>query len=89
VKLLHRPIEVSPFCKSVQTYEGVTYAECDNGVIDRIDGNYKVTKSFITIKGEDVWSISAHNDRIYTLSSISTARVHDLKAGLMQITQAI
>jgi len=26
-----------------------------------------------------VWSISAHNDRIYTLSSNSTARVHDLK----------
>jgi len=59
------------------TYRGVTYAGCYGGV-DRIDENNKVTKSFFSIKGT-VMSISVHNDRIYTLSSDSTVRVHDLE----------
>jgi len=71
-------VEVSPYCYSVHTYKGVTYAGCVRGV-DRIDENNKVTKSFISIKGSHVLSISVYNDRIYTLSSDSTVRVHDLK----------
>jgi len=71
-------VSVSPFCYSVYTYKGITYVGCDGGV-DRIDENNKVTKSFISLKGKEVWSISVHNDRIYTLSSDSTVRVHDLK----------
>jgi len=63
---------------SVHTYKGVTYAGFRGGV-NRIDENNKVTKSSISIKGKDVWSISIHNDRIYTLSSDSTVRVHDLE----------
>jgi len=70
--------KVSPYCKSVHTYKGITYAGCAGGV-DRIDENNKVTKSFISIKVSRVKSISVHNDRIYTLSSDSTVRVHDLK----------
>jgi len=70
--------KVSPFCKSVHTYKGITYAGCGEGV-DRIDENNKVTKSFISIKDSDVMSISVHNDRIYTLSSDSTVRVHNLE----------
>jgi len=68
--------KVSPYCRSVHTYKGITYAGCSGGV-DRIDENNKVTKSFISIK--DVMSISVHNDRIYTLSSDLTVRVHDLE----------
>jgi len=71
-------VSVSPFCWAVHTYKGITYAGCYGGV-DRIDENNKVTKSFISIKGSDVKSISVHNDQIYTLSSDSTVRVHDLK----------
>jgi len=71
-------VEVSPHCYSIYTYKGVTYAGCVGGV-DRIDENNKVTKSFISIKGCYVESISVHNDRIYTFSSNSTVRVHDLK----------
>jgi len=70
--------EVSPFCWSVYTYKGITYAGC-YGSVDRIDENNKVTKSFISIKGSCVMSISVHNDRIYTLSSGFTVRVHDLE----------
>jgi len=70
--------KISPYCYSVYTYKGITYAGCDGGV-DRIDENNKVTKSFISFKGNDVWSISVHNDRIYSLSSDSTVRVHGLK----------
>jgi len=75
--------EVTPYCRSVHTYKGITYAGCVGGVY-RIDENNKVTKPFISIKDEDVMSISVHNDRIYTLSSSftlssdSTIRVHDL-----------
>jgi len=71
-------VEVSPHCYSVHTYEGITYAGCSGGV-DRINENNKVTKSFISIKGSTVVSFSVHNDRIYTLSSDSTVRVHDLE----------
>jgi len=71
-------VEVYPSCTSVHTYKGVTYAGCRGGV-DRIDENNKVTKSFIYLKGSSVWSISVHNDRIYTLSTGSTVRVHDLE----------
>jgi len=71
-------VSVSPFCWSVHTYKGITYAGCDEGV-DRIDENNKVTKLFISIKGSSVESISVHNDRIYTLSSDLTVRVHDLE----------
>jgi len=71
-------VDVSPFCYSVYTYKGVTYAGCGGGV-DRIDENNKVTKSFISIEGSNVMSISVHNDRIYTLCFDSTVRVHDLK----------
>jgi len=75
---LTNTVEVSPYCRSVHTYKGVTYAGCGGGV-DRIDENNKVTKLFISIKDEGVMSISIHNDRIYTLSSDSTVRVHDLE----------
>jgi len=71
-------VEVSPHCYSVHTYKGITYAGCEARV-DRIDENNKVTKSFISIKGSNVMSISVHNDRIYTLSFDLTVRVHDLK----------
>jgi len=71
-------VEVSPNCHSVYAYKGVTYAGCDEGV-DKIDENNKVTKSFISIKGKEVVSISVHNDRIYTLATDSTVRVHDLE----------
>jgi len=71
-------VKVSPRCYSVHTYKGVTYAGCRGGV-DRIGENNKVIKSFIPVKGRNVWSISVHNDRIYTLSSDSTVRVHDLE----------
>jgi len=71
-------VEVSPYCLTVHTYKGITYAGCIEGV-DRIDENNKVTKSFISLKGYAVRSISVHNNRIYTLSSDSTVRVHDLE----------
>jgi len=71
-------VEVSPYCMSVHTYKGVTYAGCRGGV-DWIDENNKVTKLFISVNGRNVWSISVHNDRIYTLSTDSTVRVHDLE----------
>jgi len=71
-------VDVSPYCYSVHTYKCITYAGC-NGGVDRIDENNKVTKSFISIKGRDVWCISVHSDRIYTLSSDLTVRVHDLE----------
>jgi len=71
-------VKVSPYCYSVHTYKGVTYARCYGGV-DRIDGNNKVTKLFISIKGSSVWSVTVHNDSIYTLSSDSTVRGHDLE----------
>jgi len=71
-------VEVSRPCYSVYTYRGITYAGCDGGV-DKIDENNKVTKSFISIKGKEVWTISVHNDRIYTLSSDLTVKVHDLE----------
>jgi len=70
-------VDVSPSCLSVYTYEGVTYAGCGKGV-HRIDEINKATKLFISIKGSHVESISVHNDRIYTLSSDSAVRVHDL-----------
>jgi len=71
-------VKVSPYCWSVHTYKGITYAGCKGGV-DRIDENNKVTKSFISIKDSDVMSISVHNDRIYTLSTDFTVKVHDLE----------
>jgi len=75
---LTNTVEVSPYCWSVHAYKGVTYAGC-RGCVDRIDENNKVTKSFISIKGEYVASISVHNDRIYALSTDSTVRLHDLE----------
>jgi len=77
VKLINA-VTVSLGCFSVHTYKGITYAGCYEGV-DRIDENNKVTRSFISIKGCHVLSISVHDDRIYTLSSDSTVRVHDLE----------
>jgi len=71
-------VEVSPHCWSVHTHKGITYAGCSGGV-DRIDENNKVTKSFISIKGSNVMSVSVHNDRIYTLSAGLPVRVHDLE----------
>jgi len=71
-------VEVSPRCRAVHTYKGITYAGCGEGV-DRIDENNKVTESFISLKDSRVRSITVHNDRIYTLSSDSTVRVYSLK----------
>jgi len=75
---LIKTAKVSPYCWSVHLYKGVTYAGCEEGV-DKIDENNKVTKSFISIEGSYVRSVSVHNDRIYTLSSDLTVRVHDLE----------
>jgi len=75
---LKKNVEVSSECCSVHTYKGIAYAGCRGGV-DRIDEKRKVTKSFISIGGSVVGDISVHNDRIYTLSSDSTVRVHDLE----------
>jgi len=71
-------VEVSSYCRSVHTYNGVTYAGCSGGV-DRIDENNKITKSFISINGRYVFSISVHNGQMYTFSSDSTVRVYDLQ----------
>jgi len=77
VKLINS-VEVFSHCRTIHTYRGITYAGC-KGRVDRIDENNKVTKSFISITGRDVWSISVRNNKIYTLSSDSTVRVHDLE----------
>jgi len=71
-------VEVSPCCSSVHTYKGITYAACSGGV-DRIDENNKATKSFISGLSGNVQSVLVHNDKICSLSSDSTVRVHDLE----------
>jgi len=71
---------VSTAGRSVHMYNGITYVGYDNGVM-RVNRNYKVTKKFLFPIEEDycVSSIAVNNDRIYTLSSDSIVRVHDLE----------
>jgi len=65
---------------SVLFCNGITYIGGNNGV-KKVNRNYKLAENFLfRLKDSGfVWTISVHNDRIYTLSSDSTVRVHDLE----------
>jgi len=59
-------VDVSNHCYSVCRYEGNTYVGLDNGGIDRVDENYNVTQSFVTVSCV-VLGIAAYKDQLYAL----------------------
>jgi len=78
---LIKTVSIASHCRSVHIYNGITYIGGSTGV-KRVNRNYEVyhgTFLFCIEGGHLVFSISVHNDRIYTLSSDSTVRVHELK----------
>jgi len=64
LKLL-QSVDVSNACYSVCSYEGNTYVGIYGGVA-RVDGNYNVTQSFVTVSGT-VFGLTAYKDQLYSL----------------------
>jgi len=64
LKLL-QSVDVSNYCYSVCRYEGNTYVGV-YGRVDRVDENYNVTQSFVTVSG-CVLGLTAYKDQLYAL----------------------
>jgi len=64
LKLL-QSVDVSDYCWSVCRYEGNTYVGV-NGGVDRVDENYNVTQSFVTVSGT-VFGLTAYKDQLFSL----------------------
>jgi len=65
LKLL-QSVDVSNYCYSVCRYEGNTYVGLYGGGVDRVDENYNVTQSFVTVS-DYVWGLTAYKDQLYSL----------------------
>jgi len=77
---LIRTVSIGENFYSVHCCNGITYVGGNNGV-KRVNKNHRVILTFFFGIDEKhcVLSISVHNDRIYTFSTDSTVRVHDLE----------
>jgi len=64
LKLL-QSVDVSRNCWSVCRYEGNTYVGRPRR-LDRVDENYNVTQSFVTVSGH-VFGLTAYEDQLYAL----------------------
>jgi len=64
LKLL-QSVDVSNACYSVCRYEGNTYVGLYGGRVARVDENYNVTQSFVTVKGH-MFGLTAYKDQLYT-----------------------
>jgi len=65
LKLL-QSVDVSNDCYSVCSYEGNTYVGLYGGGVDRVDENYNVTQSFVTVSGS-VFGLTVYKDQLYSL----------------------
>ena len=81
---LIREVKTDNSCYTVCHYKGYIYVGQVGGAIDRIDQHGRVTKAFIKLDNHVV-SLSAHNDRLYTLvyqdKTPSKVSVHNLNNG--------
>ena len=64
---LLQTVQVSSSCTSVCQYEGNTYVGLHNQTIDRIDGSYQLSKSFLSGFSNLVGSVRVYKDRVYSL----------------------
>ena len=64
---LLQTVQVSSSCTSVCQYEGNTYVGLHNQTIDRIDGSYQLSKSFLSGFSNNVVSVRVYKDRVYSL----------------------
>ena len=80
--ILLRTVSVSYHCDAICHYKGKTYVGLFNHEIDRIDPNYNLTPSFLTLNSL-VFSICVHQDRVYSLlfGKPYIVNVHDLHSG--------
>ena len=63
---LIREVKTDNSCYTVCHYKGYIYVGQYGGAIDRIDEHGRVTKAFMKL-ANSVFSLAAHNDRLYTL----------------------
>jgi len=59
-------VDVYNYCDSVCRYEGNTYVGVNGGGAARVDENYNVTQSFVTVS-DYVFGLTAYKDQLYTL----------------------
>jgi len=70
LKLL-QSVDVSNLCYSVCSYEGNTYVGLHGGRVARVDENYNVTLSFVTVN-DYVFGLTAYKDQLYSLVRVGS-----------------
>ena len=78
-------VNVSDYVLSACHYQGNTYAGLYSGEVDKIDANYQLTRSFLSL-AKAVYGVTVYKDRVYTLvygNPNYTVNVHDLSGQLI------